>query len=238
MSVITRHELRAVSFVGLASAAATAYFRAGDLDINWLGMAATVAATLAVLDFLLQAYKIAFGVRHAKDIDYSLLKARLRHYAFMLEGKKADVLPQTGLILNGAQHKVLLGIIKKIETKNAVLSAINVFLVLALLRVLVDFQVAQGGPWLFYASLSAATAAVFLIVARLDGISHLSQTQSSAIILSNRTVAPVEMQKALMANLLQKEAVFSMSLYVVAGIAVVPLIAAAIAALKCTGCDS
>lgn len=130
---------------------------------------------------------------------------RLHHYAKM-HGIKFAEEPSAGCYpLTPAQHKILLGITKKIEAKNAVLNAINIALLVLSFNVLVQWK----GATVVTQTILVAAITIFtvLIIGRFDGIAHIAQRRSCRDLASKSP--GTKMQVSLVRDMLQKEFVFA-----------------------------
>lgn len=177
------------------------------------------AAGLIFLIWQMRKSKGKAGLLSKQNIDFRPLKLRLGKYSEML-GQQA--VPASSLLssqnssysLSSGEHKILLGVLKKIEAKNAVLSAINIFMLTAGTKIYYDMHGSMNSLQrpLF---LSMIFFLFILILARVEGNGHLGQRHFNGL----RCEPPLEgslglgekMQEALMLDLLKKEALFDFS---------------------------
>ncbi|RWR13882.1 hypothetical protein [Paenirhodobacter populi] len=155
--------------------------------------------------------------------DYQLLRDRLEWYAIMksCSAEKYTYLPKkdlnfnpTGMLLSARQHDILLGTLKKIETKSTAVAVISIFLATLIAGALDDpNDVSYLRILTLYLALSFLS--VMLVVA-VDGAGHLGQRHYRSLrfggcIRGQGVGAPImgrELQRALMHDLLKKEASF------------------------------
>ncbi len=160
------------------------------------------------------------------DYDLAALKVRLAKYAEMI-GHDPDVVVernQTGsqnYFLTTGEHKILLGALKKVEAKNAVLAAINIFLVTMGAKIYYDTHSDMSSvqrP----AFLTVLLLLFLLALARVQGNGHLGQRNFSEIrgrsAQEGAAFLGTSMQQALMRDLLMKEAAFDFSYRCIAGV--------------------
>ena len=146
------------------------------------------------------------------------LRVRLAAYASMHEGvlslpeqDEQKLAAEDGL-LPKESHKILLGIIKKIEAKNAVLSALTLPWFAVGIAVLGNGAPALNAPSRIMLA-AIALFASYLTFIRLDGNNHLGQANFLGIFRrcgekdKNAGMEPliIKMQRELMLNLLKKE---------------------------------
>lgn len=157
-------------------------------------------------------YKYDLGPLYERLELYACL---IGHEKFSVQGnafKKREALTEGG-------HKILLGTLKKIEAKNAVLSAINIFLIAAS----VNFYAGYGRDLTSCQRVGLLAMIIILFVTlggRIDGNGHLGQAHFNRLRRRlgdgvGRKDVPIEMQRELMRDLLRKEALFATSFFMI-----------------------
>ena len=149
----------------------------------------------------------------AEDPDFGPLKRRLQAYVMMKRGpgNLFEMVPNEfgdGL-LSGEQHEVLLGVLKKVEAKNAVLATFWSIVMAAL--VAFAFSRSSTDSYMLPTVLIVVCApflmSILYCAVQLDQI-HANRTLAGSC--DDVTVAK-KMQEALMHDLLKKEAAFRFS---------------------------
>jgi hypothetical protein len=118
-------------------------------------------------------------------------------------------------ILSSASHKILLGVLKKIETKNAVTLAVIIFLLGGLLSIFSAVKETDGFLVLFYLFIVGFLAGPLL--AGIDGAGHLGQPKY--VRLANRCCEccrAKDLQKQLLKDLVAKEYAFQITRWIIA----------------------
>jgi hypothetical protein len=115
--------------------------------------------------------------------------------------------------LSASAHKILLGVLKKIEAKNSVLLAVVVFWLAAMLR-MAGYLIGEDISVLtqvFY--FSAVGGLIGVLLSRIDGANHIGferfRQLSKKYSPEKDAVCAREMQTDLLGNLIEKEAGFS-----------------------------
>ncbi|RWR51022.1 hypothetical protein EOW65_05560 [Sinirhodobacter ferrireducens] len=154
------------------------------------------------------------GLPHfAMAPDFGPLKRRLHAYDQMKRHPKkfCEFVPAEGDdgLLSGGQHEILLGVLKKVEAKNAVLATFWSIVMAALVAFAFSSSCERLG--VFPISLVAVCApfltAILLCAVQLDQIDANRTLASSC----EDMVVAQKMQEALMLDLLKKEAAFRFS---------------------------
>jgi len=152
--------------------------------------------------------------RNDSEQDIDSLKLRLRAYAHMHDPQKSPILESKtsgSLILSPEEHKILLGTLKKIEAKNAVLLAATLPTVVITTTIILRLVIT---PNFFSMGALAGTLAyaIYLVFHRLDGSDHLGQKRFLKLQRDNYNSLSCtcrRMQYDLMLNLLDKERLFN-----------------------------
>lgn len=138
------------------------------------------------------------------------LRSRLEAYSILKvsETPKRVAKPESEMLEQGA-HDVLLGTLKKIETKSAVLTTIIVFA----LGIMINAAYSDGDSYDGYGLLAVALAAhlVFPLYFSFVGIRQLDQRHFEPLRSQDEEKVAVLLQRALMGDLLQKERAFRFS---------------------------
>ncbi|MDF3353282.1 hypothetical protein HKX17_05505 [Sulfitobacter sp. KE34] len=185
--------------------------------------------------------RIIYGKNKAKKDGFRALKDRLDDYALMQNMNPTDhgdnfmhgrlPIRSSRPILSPGSHKILLGVLKKIEAKNAVAMGV-VFLLLGGMWSIAG-DVRDYDPWLSFAFAAIIGFLVGPLFAGLDGVGHLGQSHYLKLEKENRKREPrpewymaQKMQHRLMLDLVAKEygfqaKIFSIALAVFAVIALV-----------------
>ena len=147
---------------------------------------------------------------------WDLVQRRLSAYAEM-KGEENNKKLLFDLPLSPRQHGILLGALKKIEAKNAVLGAVVFFgtaLAAGAFLNSEDGEFVEAQMLLFNLMFIIA---ILLIVGRIDGAAHLGQRHANAIAMKTRSEQCLasNMQRALVQNLLEKEAGFALSILLI-----------------------
>ena len=138
-----------------------------------------------------------------------VLKLRLRAYATMHSayGIVQQPSPAAGLELSPQDHAILLGILKKVEAKNATMVAVWSFIVSALVAGL-SFE--KDEAFQMTAALFIVAVAPFLFAA-IGGTRQLDNHSQATRCCSGKESYPKVLQRELMNDLLLKEAYFAFS---------------------------
>lgn len=166
--------------------------------------------------------------------DYLFLKLRLQRFAELLglveferDARICDAGSPIG-VLTSSQHKILLGILKKIEAKNTVLVATTA-LSLAIMgqyyfnSYLVN-PVCQLHGWGLFVAIGLLAGT---IGARIDGASHVDQFDF--VLIEKKFSCPQDqltmLQQSLMRDLILKEARFRASIHILSVVVISGLLA-------------
>ena len=202
-------------------------FFAGSIDFE-----ITLFLILALLVFsgmllMSRIYKKRSGLRRTGMVDFGPLKLRLHKYAVMIGHEPSSTpLDSNALVvqnyhLSTGEHKILLGALKKIEAKNAVLSAVNIFLLTVGAKIYYDL-VYNLNEWQRPVFLVCLLALFFMLLARVEGNGHLGQRRFNKLreqpVLEGSASLGVSMQEDLMMDLLKKESIFDFSYKVIAAV--------------------
>lgn len=201
------------------------------------------------IGFLLSASYIVkrrwLGKNLLLNDDFALLKERLDHYAVMQDQSTSrdedeEIVaylkyPPSRPVLSASSHKILLGVLKKIEAKNAVALTVTALLIGGLLSVSGSVVGKDAGLVYFYLLIVGVLFGP--LVSGVDGARHLGQLEYRAFTerrLGKSCRATVkcrvkDMQRELMLDLIYKEYAFHAKTKII-GLAVL-LVAFLIAAL-------
>lgn len=148
-----------------------------------------------------------------RPYDFQPLVRRIKAYTALKPCPVCSDAQDAGAALTGAEHEVLLGILKKVEAKNAVLAtfwSIAVAVVVAI-GVSVDFKEAA----MKYEFFCLFAVLVPFLISIVVAAKQLDQISTNRILArhSDEQAIRREMQEALMKDLLDKEAAFRFGWY-------------------------
>lgn len=197
---------------------------------QWVHLALSLFAGFFLSAGIVQG-RIYCGKCQAKKDKFRLLKERLDNYGLMqnldpeLNGDRTinSLLPisSTRPVLSSGSHKILLGVLKKIETKNAVAMSVVFLLLSGMWSLAGDVrEYGAGFPYAYAAIIGFLVGPLF---AGLDGLGHIGQPhytnlskRSSNSDYRSGEFRARQMQQRLMLDLVAKEYGFQAKIGVIA----------------------